>query len=139
MADAPLISTITAIILIPIAILFTHAFFSGLKGGKYHYPFGTIAIITDLTFAIGYMVMRIFGLAESTVVIEGTVLTYFIIHGLISTVVIVLEFLVLGGGFMAWKKGKPPAFHAKVSKILFPLWWVSFITGEIGYVLLYMV
>jgi uncharacterized membrane protein YozB (DUF420 family) len=138
--DAPWISTFIAIGLLPVAVLFIHAFLSGLKGWKYHRLTGVVAIVWDLSMSIGYMLFRTFGgeVEGSTLVIEGAILAYFIVHGLMAVIVITLEFIVLYTGWANYR-GKPIGkWHAKLTRILFILWWAAFLTGELFYVVYYI-
>lgn len=77
MPEAPFVSTIIAIGLIPAAFLFVHAYLSGLKEWRFHPITGALAIFWDLSMSIGYMIYRSLG-GE----IEGSALiftTYFIL------------------------------------------------------------
>ena len=141
MAVAPLVSTIIAVVLIPVAFLFLHAFISGLREGRYHPLTGTLAILWDLSMSIGYMIYRSLGGA-----IEGTSLelssslrTYFIVHGSIAFLVILLEAGVLITGLWQWRRDKKSRWHGRLAKPLFILWWFVFISGEIFYIVTYLI
>ncbi|UCC92715.1 MAG: DUF420 domain-containing protein [Thermoplasmata archaeon] len=140
MPDAPWISTFIAIGLIPVAFLFVHAFLSGLKGWRFHKITGLAAIVWDLSMSIGYMLFRTFGgeVEGSTLVIEGAILAYFIIHGTMAVIVIALEFAVLFTGWANWKEKPVGEWHKKLSRILFVLWWAAFLTGELFYLVYYV-
>jgi hypothetical protein len=142
MPQAPLMSTIIAIGLIPVALLFIHAFASGLKKGGLHPVTGTTAIVCDMGMSLGYMIAR--SLHPSIAVgptAEGLVRKLFWVHGPISGIVILLEVAVLLTGIANYrlKKGAldPPALHGKLSRTLFYLWWVSFLSGEALYLMRY--
>jgi uncharacterized membrane protein YozB (DUF420 family) len=139
MPDPSFISTLIAIALIPVAFLLTHAFLSGRKGWKYHKLSAVIGILWDLTISIGYMVLRAAGEAvgDSGLELSGAVLAYFIIHGTLASIVILMEFLTLFLGWSKWKGKDIGKWHRKVSTALFFLWWATFLSGEIFYVVYY--
>ncbi len=140
MTDAPWISTFIAIGLMPVAVLFIHAFLSGLKGWRYHRLTGLLAIVWDLSMSIGYMLFRAFGgeVEGSTVVLEGAILAYFIVHGIMAVIVISLEFSVLYTGWARSKERPQGEWHTRLSRILFVLWWAAFLTGEVFYLVYYV-
>jgi hypothetical protein len=140
MAEAPLISTIIALSLIPISFFFVHAFLSGLKGWRFHKTTAAIAITWDLVMSLGYMVVRMFGVGvgSSSLEITGPLIAYFIFHGTTALVVIGLEFAMVGTGIWQWRKNKKTIWHKRVSKVLFVLWWIAFATGEIFYIAVYI-
>ena len=57
MTVAPIASTIVAVVLVPVAFLFCHAFLSGWRKMRFHPVTGVIAIVWDLTVSIGYMMI----------------------------------------------------------------------------------
>ncbi len=139
MPDPSFFSTLIAVALIPVAILFTYSFLSGRKGWKHHRLTAIIAIIWDLTISLGYMALRSFGgeIGDSDLELTGGVLAYFIIHGILALIVILLEFLTL---YLGWSRGRGKEigkWHGKVSNVLFALWWVTFLSGEVFYVVYY--
>ncbi|MCK4298455.1 MAG: hypothetical protein KAX80_02915 [Planctomycetes bacterium] len=140
MPDPSFFSTLIAIALIPVAILFTYTFLSGRKGWKHHWQTGLVAIIWDLTISIGYMVIRSVGggVGDSSLELTGGVLAYFIIHGILASIVILLEFLTLFLGWSRWKGKEIGKWHGKVSNVLFILWWATFLSGEVFYVVHYL-
>ena len=140
MADAPLVSTIIAVGLLPVAFLFLHAFLSGLRRWRFHRFTGTLAIVWDLSMSIGYMIYRSLGgrVEGSSIDLTSTILLYFIIHGLIALLVIILEFGVIITGLLQWRKKKTLAWHRRLAKPLFVIWWFAFITGEVFYLVMYM-
>jgi uncharacterized membrane protein YozB (DUF420 family) len=141
LSRAPLASTIVAIALIPVALLFIHAFISGLKNGKHHKLTGLLAVTSDLSVSIGYMIYRSLGgrVGNSVIHLKGGVLAYFIVHGIVSLVVIILEIAVLATGLYLWKQQTNMIIHRKLAKVLFPLWWIAFLSGELFYVINYIV
>ena len=101
---------------------------------------GLMAIIWDLSMSIGYMLYRALGGQTEGRVIDlgGAVLGYFIAHGIIALIVILLEIAVLTTGLRQWKQKKTIGWHAKLAKILFPLWWLAFLSGELFYLVEYI-
>ena len=140
MAEPSLVSTVIAIGIIPVAFLFLHAFISGRKKWRFHKVTGTIAIAWDLTMSSGYMIVRALGLdvGGSTLEMKGAILLYFIVHGTMSAIVIMIELGVLATGIFNWKSGKKTAWHGRLSKALFAIWWFSFLSGEIFYLVNYV-
>jgi hypothetical protein len=140
MSIAPVSSTIVAVALIPVAFLFVHAFLSG-RGKKGIHPItGTIAISWDLSVSIGYMLYRSFGGAVegSTIQLNATLNVYFGIHGAVAIVVMALEIAVLAIGVMMVKRKTQNSMHGKLAKILFPIWWFAFLSGELFYLIMYV-
>jgi hypothetical protein len=141
MAEPSLVSTVIAIGIIPVAFLFLHAFLSGLRGWRFHKVTGAVAIAWDLTMSSGYMIVRALGLdvGGSSLEMKGAILAYFIIHGMMSVVVIMIEVGVLATGAYNWKGPKKTAWHRRLSRVLFVIWWFSFLSGEIFYLVNYVV
>ena len=139
MPDPTLVSTLIAVALIPVAILYTHAFLSGRRGWKHHRLTSVIGIIWDLTISIGYMILRSVegDVGDSGLELTGGVLAYFIIHGILASIVILLEFVTLFLGWSKWKRKEVGRWHGKVSRVLFVLWWATFLSGEVFYVVYY--
>jgi uncharacterized membrane protein YozB (DUF420 family) len=139
-ADPPFISTFIAVALLPVAFLIIHAFLSGLKGWRFHKLTGTMAIVWDLSMSIGYMIFRALGgtVEGSQLDMSGGILAYFIVHGTVAAIVIALEFVTLFLGVALWK-GKPIGkWHRKTTKVLFIIWWAAFSTGELFYLVIYV-
>jgi hypothetical protein len=130
--NAPLASIIVAVGLVPVAVLYVHTFWSGFGRRPSHAWTGITAITGDLVLSIGYMLFRTFGgeVGGSTFHPQGAAVLFFAFHGLIAAVVIVLEvwFLVSAVGY--FRKGTMPKGHARVSKPLFVLWAITFLSGE---------
>ena len=133
MTPAPLASTIVAIGLIPVAFLFIHAYLSGKDKKRIHPVTGTIAVVWDLTMSIGYMLLR-----TVTITLTPILTIYFGIHGLIAVIVMSLEIAVLALGILQVKRKSQSKWHGKLAKILFPIWWFAFLSGEIVYLLMYV-
>jgi uncharacterized membrane protein YozB (DUF420 family) len=133
MTAAPLASTIVAIGLIPVAFLFIHAFLSGRGKNRIHPVTGTIAITWDLAMSIGYMLLR-----TVTIALTPILTIYFGIHGAIAVIVMALEIAVLTTGALQIRIKAPNRWHGKLVKILFPIWWFAFLSGEIVYLLMYV-
>ena len=133
MSTAPLASTIIAIGLIPVAFLFIHAYLTGKSKNRIHPVTGTIAITWDLAMSIGYMLLR-----TVTISLTPLLTIYFGVHGAIAVLVMALEITVLAIGILQIKRKTPNKWHSKLAKILFPIWWFAFLSGEIVYLLMYM-
>jgi uncharacterized membrane protein YozB (DUF420 family) len=133
MTAAPLASTIIAIGLIPVAFLFTHAFLSGKNKNRIHPVTGALAIVWDLGMSIGYMLLR-----TVTITLTPILTVYFGIHGAIAVLVMALEIAVLALGVLQVKRKTPSKWHGKLAKVLFPIWWFAFLSGEIVYLLMYV-
>ena len=140
MTEAPFVSTLIAIGLIPVAFLFIHAFLSGLKEWKFHSVTGVLAVFWDLSMSIGYMIYRSLGgeVEGSSLELSRSILLYFTIHGSVAFLVILLEVGVLFTGIIQWKRRQPVRLHSRFAKPLFVLWWFAFITGEIFYIIMYV-
>lgn len=140
MTEAPLISTVIAVALIPVAFLFTHALISGRRGLKYHSLTGTIAVVWDLGLSIFYMLYRLFGgNVESHVLdIDPGMIAYFAVHGLIAVVVITLELVILATGLLQFYQKKARPLHRKLSIPLYILWFGAFLSGEMVYIVYYI-
>jgi uncharacterized membrane protein YozB (DUF420 family) len=139
MPEPSTMATVITVGLIPIAFLFVYTYLSGKKGWRYHKLTGIVAISWDLTMSMGYMIWSIIGEDESTLELSGGVLAYFIIHGTIAVAVIILELVTLFLGIMKWKEKEIGRLHSKVSTILFFIWWFAFLSGEVFYLVYYIV
>jgi uncharacterized membrane protein YozB (DUF420 family) len=133
MTTAPLASTIIAVGLIPVAFLFVHAYLSGRSKKRFHPVTGSVAITWDLVMSIGYMLLR-----TVTITLTPIFTIYFGIHGAIAVAVMSLEIAVLAIGIMQLRQKAPIKWHGKLVKILFPIWWFAFLSGEIVYLLMYV-
>ncbi len=140
MTTAPLASTIVALGLIPVAFFFIHAFWSGRKKQRIHPVTGAIAILWDLTLSIGYMLYRSFGGAVEGATLQMTpaFTAYFAVHGAVAVVVMTLEIVVLAIGIMMVKRKAPSLWHKKLTKVLFGVWWFAFLSGELFYLIMYV-
>lgn len=133
MSTAPLASTVIAIGLIPVAFLFVHAYLTGRSKNRIHPITGTIAITWDLAMSIGYMLLR-----TVTISLTPLLTVYFGVHGAIAVLVMALEIAVLSIGVWQIKHKTTSKWHGKLTKILFPVWWFAFLSGEIVYLLMYV-
>lgn len=126
--------------LIPVAFLFVHAFYSGWKHKQFHTASSVAAIIWDLSLSIGYMLYRSFGGAVegSTIQLNQTLTAYFAVHGAIAVIVMALEIAVLGTGAQQLRLKKKSRWHGKLAKVLFGFWWFAFLSGEIFYIVMYV-
>ncbi len=140
MTTAPLASTIIALGLIPVAFLFIHAFLSGRGKHSFHPVTGALAISWDLVMSIGYMLYRSFGGAVDGSPIQLTPLltAYFGVHGAIAVLVMSLEIVVLAIGITMLRRKSPNRWHGKLTKVLFGIWWFAFLSGEIFYLVMYL-
>jgi uncharacterized membrane protein YozB (DUF420 family) len=140
MSTAPLASTIIAVGLIPVAFLFIHAFLSGRRKSRFHAVSGALAISWDLIMSIGYMLYRSFGGAVegSTIEMTSTFIAYFAVHGAVAVIVMALEIAVLAIGIKQIRSKTPNKLHGKLAKVLFGVWWFAFLTGEIYYIVMYL-
>ncbi|MFQ6090989.1 MAG: hypothetical protein ACE5LD_06095 [Candidatus Bipolaricaulia bacterium] len=141
MERAPLVSTIIAIGLLPVAFFFVHAFLSGLRGWRYHKTTGLLAVSWDLSMSIGYMLYRTFGgeVEGGALQLGGPILAYFAVHGLVALIVMALEVAVLVTGLMGWRREDPMPVHGRLAKPLFFLWWFAFLSGELFYLVIYII
>ncbi len=140
MAEAPWISTFIALALIPVAFLFTHAYLSGRRRLPYHKVTGTVGVLWDLSLSLFYMLFRL-----TRANVEGGILditpglvVYFAVHGIVAAVVIALELAILGTGVIQWRTHKPVKWHRLLSSPLYVLWFVAFLSGEIVYLVYYV-
>jgi uncharacterized membrane protein YozB (DUF420 family) len=141
MTAAPFASTFVALALIPVAFLFCHAFLSGREKKRFHPVTGIAAVTWDLSVSIGYMIYRTFGGAVNGETLQMTPLlnVYFmVVHVPIAVVVMSLEICVLVTGFWQLRTKEPNRYHRKLTTPLFCIWWFAFLSGEILYIVLYM-
>jgi uncharacterized membrane protein YozB (DUF420 family) len=140
MTIAPFASTIVAIGLIPVAFLFCHAFLSGRGKNRFHPVTGLLAISWDLIMSIGYMTYRSVGGAVegASLQLTPTLDVYFGIHGAVAILVMTLEVVVLAIGISQLQKKASNRLHGKLTKILFGVWWFAFISGEVFYIIMYV-
>jgi len=142
MIAAPLSSTIVAVALIPVAFLFCHAFLSGRRKKRFHPISGAAAITWDLSVSIGYMMYRTFGGAVNGQTLQLTPLQndyFMMVHVPVAVLVMSLEFLVLAIGLWQLSRKASNRWHGRLTRILFAVWWFAFLSGEIFYILVYMV
>jgi uncharacterized membrane protein YozB (DUF420 family) len=86
------------------------------------------------------MLYRSFGgvVDGATLQLTPTLDVYFGIHGAIAILVMTLEVLVLAIGISQLKQRAPNVWHRKLTKILFFTWWFAFLTGEVFYLIMYV-
>lgn len=140
MTDAPWTSTFVAVALIPVAFFFIHAYISGRRQLKYHNVTGSVAVVWDLSLSIFYMIFRLFGgkVEDTGLDVGGALLAYFIVHGVIAVVVIALELTVLASAVLyLWKK-KGLKWHNRLAPYLVVIWFATFLSGEIVYLVNYV-
>lgn len=140
MSDAPLISTFIAVALVPVAFLFTHAYLSGRRKLPYHKLTGTVGIVWDLSLSMFYMLFRLTGSSVEGNILDITpgLVVYFAVHGVVAVVVIAMEFTMLGTGIIQWRTRKPMKWHKHLSNPLYLLWFVTFLSGEVIYLIYYV-
>jgi len=141
MTVAPFASTFVAAALIPVAFLFCHAFLSGRGKNRFHPVTGVAAVTWDLSVSIGYMLYRTFGGAVNGETLQMTPLLnmyFMLVHVPVAVVVMSLEICVLATGFWQFRMKEPNRIHQKLTTPLFCIWWFAFLSGEILYVMLYM-
>ena len=142
MPAAPFSSTVVAIALIPVAFLFVHAFLNGKRKARLHPVSGTAAVVWDLSVSIGYMLYRTFGGAVNGETLHMTPLlnAYFmVVHVPVAIAVMSLEIAVLITGLWMLKTKRKTRFHPKLATPLFYIWWFAFLSGEILYIILYLI
>jgi flagellar biogenesis protein FliO len=140
MDKAPLISIIHAIVLLPLAFLFIYSFVAGKKKWKFHAQTAALAIVIDLIISVAYMLNRLLGdkFSDSQANFTGGVLVYIIVHGIIATILIIMEIAVLVERIINHRKKPKTKFHTIMSKVLFYTWCFIFITGELFFAYVYL-
>jgi uncharacterized membrane protein YozB (DUF420 family) len=85
----------------------------------------------------------LFRLAGTSV--EGSILditpglwVYFAVHGIVAVIVIAMELTILGTGIVQWRTRKPMKLHKRLSNPLYLLWFVAFLSGEVIYLIYYV-
>ena len=61
-----------------------------------------------------------------------------IVHVPVAIVVMSLELVVLAIGLFQLYKKTPNRWHGKLVKVLFGVWWFAFLSGEIFYIVMYV-
>jgi uncharacterized membrane protein YozB (DUF420 family) len=86
------------------------------------------------------MLYRSFGgaVAGASLQFNQTFTTYFAVHGAVAVVVMSLEIAVLSIGFRQLQLKSKIRWHEKLSKVLFGIWWIAFLSGEIFYIVMYV-
>jgi putative membrane protein len=109
-----------------------------------------IAVVLNVLFVLSYMIKSYletpptFQGPDSMRV--GVYLPVVIVHGLVSTIVLVLSLVFIyvsikwGTKEKKWKFPKEKKTkHKKFGKLMFLMWYIAMITGIIVYILLYVV
>jgi uncharacterized membrane protein YozB (DUF420 family) len=140
MTEAPFISTFIAVALIPVAFLFTHAYYSGKRRLPYHKLTGISGIVWDLSMSVFYMLFRLLGgqVEGGIIDIHPELIAYFAIHGIVAAVVILLELGILTTGIWQWRNRRANSWHRKLSTPLYILWFAAFLSGELVYLVYYV-
>jgi uncharacterized membrane protein YozB (DUF420 family) len=113
---------------------------AGWKGKKFHAVSGIAAIVWDLSLSTGYMTYRSFGgeVQGASLQLNPTFTAYFAVHGAIAVIVMALEIAVLSIGVRQLQLKKKLTLHSKLTKVLFSIWWIAFFSGEIFYLVMYV-
>jgi uncharacterized membrane protein YozB (DUF420 family) len=138
---APFASTFVAVALIPVAFLFVHAFLSGKGKKRFHPVSGFAAVVWDLSVSVGYMLYRTFGgsINGAPLQMSPVVNLYFmVVHVPVAVAVMSLEILVLTTGLWTLKTEKINGYHSKLTTPLFYVWWFAFLSGEVFYIIMYI-
>ena len=140
MADAPLVSTFVAVALIPVAFFFTHAYLSGRGGFGFHKVTGTVGVLWDLSLSIFYMLFRLSGAEVEGGILDVTpgLVVYFAVHGIVAAMVIALEIGMLTTGVVQWRRKVRSIWHFRLSTPLYVLWFAAFLSGELVYLVYYV-
>jgi uncharacterized membrane protein YozB (DUF420 family) len=69
---------------------------------------------------------------------QPTFIAYFAVHGAVAAIVMALEIVVLALGIKKMRSKTPNKLHGKLAKVLFGVWWFAFLTGEIFYIVMYL-
>lgn len=144
---ASLFSDVSLVLEIVITLLFTVGYFYEKRRGKHCIIMGT-AVIINVIFVISYMVSRL--LREEVPSPPPQFATLYrsvvIPHGILSVLVLILA---ISQAFLAyrWRKkkndivalGKRRPTHRKLGLTLIILWYISFLSGIIVYIILYVI
>jgi hypothetical protein len=60
------------------------------------------------------------------------------VHGAVAVIVMALEIGVLSIGIRQLQTKQKISLHGKLSKVLFGIWWIAFLSGEIFYIVMYV-
>ena len=119
------------------------------KESNLHHKMTILATILNVLFVLSYMIKSY---VESPPTFQGpesirvgVYLPVVIVHGLVSTIVLVLSLVLIyisikgANKEKKWKfsKEKKPK-HKKMGRLMFLMWSIAMITGIIVYILLYM-
>ncbi len=90
--------------------------------------------------SIGYMICRSFGGAVDGSILQLTPTwnVYFGIHGAIAVVVMLMEIAVFAIGISMVQRKATSRWHGKLTRVLFVIWWFAFLSGEIFYLMMYV-
>ena len=142
MTAAPFASTFVAVALIPVAFFFVHAFMSGKRKKRFHPVTGILAVTWDLSVSIGYMMYRTLGGAVNGSTLQLTPLLndyFLLVHIPVAVLVMSMEIVVFALGLWQLKNRIGNRWHGKIANALFFIWWFAFLSGEVLYILLYMI
>ena len=138
--QAPAASTFVALALLPVAFLFTHALLSGMRGWRHHALSGMIAVSWDLSLSVFYMLYRTFGgvVDGSVLAMTPSLTAYFAVHGIVAVIVMALEVVILATGIMQLRRKAKIRIHRRIAIPLYVLWLIAFFSGEIVYLVYYV-
>lgn len=148
--SAGVVSDLSLIFEVVILAIITFAWLKArLKESNLHHKMTIIAVVLNVLFVLSYMIKSFVddpptfqGPGSMRV---GVYLPVVIVHGLVSTIVLILSLVLVyvsikwGTKEKKWKfsKEKKPK-HKKFGKFMFLMWYIAMITGIIVYILLYM-
>lgn len=144
--QASLFSDVSFILEIAITLLFTIGYFYQ-RGKEKHCAIMGGAVIVNIIFVISYMLSRL--LSEGVPPPPSQFATIYrgitIIHGVLSVLVL---FSAISQAFLAYKwrikkndiimLGRKRSTHRKLGLLTLVSWYISFLTGIIIYILLYI-
>jgi uncharacterized membrane protein YozB (DUF420 family) len=86
------------------------------------------------------MLYRSFGGAVegSSIQMTPAFTSYFAVHGANAVVFMALEIVVLAIGVTMVKRKAPSLWHKKLTRVLFGFWWFAFLSGELFYLIMYL-
>jgi len=144
--EASLSSDLSLILEVVTTLLFTVGYFSERRSGK-HCIVMVAAVVANVLFVVGYMVSRLIR-EEVPAPPEQFAALYravVIPHGILSVLVLALALLL---AFLAyrWRSktentvvlGSRKRIHGRLGLVTLILWYLSFLTGVVIYIMLYV-
>jgi putative membrane protein len=148
--SAGLVSDLSLIFEVVILSIITFAWLKARsKESNLHHNMTILATILNVLFVLSYMIKSY---VESPPTFQGpdsirvgVYLPVVIVHGLVSTIVLILSLVLIYISIKGATKEKRWVFskekrpkHKKMGVLMFLMWYIAMITGIIVYVLLYM-